>query len=180
MKKFDAKKEVIIENIADYILKNGIKNASLRNIAYAISISNRMLLHYFKDKEEMMTEALTHITKNFLSIIENVKLEKMSLSSLIPYLYHILKATGINLYIQLFLELISFSAEQNEPYSSIAGKIGEIFYNWIENSIIINNDENKEEKISFTFAIIEGIVILNALHYDEKIEKALSYIAKKL
>ncbi len=179
MNKFDLKKTSLIENVAKYILENGIKNASLRNIAEAVSISNRMLLHYFKDKEEMMTVTLILITNNFIEILENARSEKMSFSSLMPYLYQALKIPEIKPYIRLCLELIYFSADKEEPYYSIARKIGDSFYNWIEKAIIIEKDDVKDEKLALALVIIEGFVILNALDYDDRIENAMRKIIRE-
>ncbi len=180
MNKFDLKKQSIIENTADFILKNGIKNASLRNIAEDLSTSNRMLLHYFKDKEEMMTETLLYITNNLINLLESVRFEKMSFANLMPYLYKALKMPEIKPYMQLCLELISFSSNNEEPYYSIARKIEDIFYNWIETAMIIEKNEDKDEQLSAAFVIIEGFVVLNALNYDDKIEKAIKKISRNI
>lgn len=179
MKKFDVKRQLLIENVANYIIENGIKSSSLRNIAEAISTSNRMLLHYFEDKEELMTVTLEYITNNFLEIIEGARTEKMSFNNLMPYLYHALKMEEIRPYTKLCLELISLSAKKEEPYYSIARKIGEIFSNWIENAMEIAQNEDKEEKLALALVIIEGFVVLNALDYDEKIENAIKKIYKE-
>lgn len=178
MKKFELKKQSIVDNLAKYILEKGIKNASLRNMAEAVPTSNRMLLHYFKDKEEMMTEVLIHITNNFIAILESSRSEKMSFNNLMPYLYQALKIPEITPYIRLCLELISLSANNEEPYYSIARKIGETFYVWIEKALIIEEDEDKEEQLAMAFVIIEGFVVLNSLGYEDRIEKALNKIAK--
>jgi AcrR family transcriptional regulator len=180
MKKFDIKKNSIVESIAKHILENGIKNSSLRNIAKDVSISNRMLLHYFKDKEEIVTESLIFITNNFIELLENSRSEKMVFSNLMPYLYQVLKMTEVKPYIRLCLELISLSADKEEPYYSIARKIGDTFYDWIEQIIIIEKHEVKEEKLALVLVIMEGFVVLNALDYQERIEKAMKKIIKEL
>lgn len=180
MNKFDSKKQSIIENTADFILKNGLKNASLRNIAETLSTSNRMLLHYFKDKEEMMIETLLYITKNLINLLESFRFEKMSFANLMPYLYKALKMPEIKPYMQLCLELISFSSNNEEPYYSIARKIEDIFYNWIETAMIIEKNEDKDEQLSAALVVIEGFVVLNALNYDDKIEKAIKKISRNI
>lgn len=57
MEKTEAKRQLILNQIADHLLAAGLKDASLRHLAAAIGASDRMLLHYFVDKDELMTAA---------------------------------------------------------------------------------------------------------------------------
>lgn len=180
MKKFDLKKHAILEVLSKYILENGIKIASLRNMAEAASTSDRMLLHYFKDKEEIMTLTLAFITEKFIEILEKTRVKKMSFKDLMPYLYGSIKTIELKPYIRLCLELISLSANKDEPYYSIARQIGDTFYEWIDKAIIIKDHNEREEILSMALVTVEGFVVLNALGFDCRIEKAMSRICRKI
>ncbi|MEI7474486.1 MAG: TetR/AcrR family transcriptional regulator [bacterium] len=179
MKKFELKKLIIIKIIGEYILENGIKNASLKNLADAAKTSDRMLLHYFKDKEEMLTLTLTYITENFINLLEKTRTEKMPFYSLIPYLYKEMKETQIKPYIKLWIELIALSSKKEEPFYSISRQICNSFISWINTAIQVNNEEEKDQVSAIALATIEGFVILDALDYDCQIIKAIEGIKQK-
>ena len=51
----------LLDEVADYILNNGLADLSLRPLATAIDTSPRMLLYFFGSKERLIAEALAHI-----------------------------------------------------------------------------------------------------------------------
>lgn len=58
MRKADTRRQQILERLADHVLAHGMQAASLRPLAAAAGTSDRMLLHYFADKEELITATL--------------------------------------------------------------------------------------------------------------------------
>ena len=48
------------EAIADHLLKEGLARTGVRQLAAAAGISDRMLLYYFKNKDEVMLSELAH------------------------------------------------------------------------------------------------------------------------
>jgi AcrR family transcriptional regulator len=51
----------LLDEVADYILSNGLADLSLRPLAAAINTSPRMLLYFFGSKERLIAQALGHI-----------------------------------------------------------------------------------------------------------------------
>jgi AcrR family transcriptional regulator len=51
----------VLDEVADYILSNGLADLSLRPLAAAIGTSPRMLLYFFGSKERLIAQALAHI-----------------------------------------------------------------------------------------------------------------------
>ena len=48
------RREAAIERMADYVLSEGLGAATLRPLAAAAGTSDRMLLYYFADKDELL------------------------------------------------------------------------------------------------------------------------------
>ena len=69
MDKFKVKKEDIAEKLADYIIENGMKESSLRQLASRIGTSDRMLIHYFKDKETLMTTIFDIVIIKLINVL---------------------------------------------------------------------------------------------------------------
>jgi AcrR family transcriptional regulator len=51
-------REALLYDAADYFLKHGVTDASLRSIAAGIGTSHRMLLYHFGSKERLIAEAI--------------------------------------------------------------------------------------------------------------------------
>ena len=79
MDKTDLKRQQLLGKIADHLLASGIEQSSLRQLAAAIGTSDRMLLHYFEDKEALMRAALTLVATRMIGLLDSVR------SGQVPY-----------------------------------------------------------------------------------------------
>lgn len=178
MKKSDIKRQTIIKLMADFILANSLQAASLRNLAEAAKTSDRMLLHYFKDKEEILTITLNFISNNLIEILENTRTKQMPINDLAPYLYQAIKSPQLKPYLRLWLELIAIAAKKENPFYTIARQICDSFWNWVNSTIYVDIEAEREQKSSIVMAIIEGFVILDSIDYDSRIVSALEGLYK--
>ena len=53
----------LLDEVADYILSNGLAGLSLRPLAATIDTSPRMLLYFFGSKERLIAQALAHVRR---------------------------------------------------------------------------------------------------------------------
>jgi AcrR family transcriptional regulator len=53
-----AKRRALLDQVREYMIRNGLADLSLRPLARALGTSDRMLLYYFGTKERMVAEAL--------------------------------------------------------------------------------------------------------------------------
>ncbi|RIW29373.1 TetR/AcrR family transcriptional regulator [Bacillus salacetis] len=175
MKKGELKKQDIIEKTADYILSNGLQAASLRNLAKAAETSDRMLLHYFNDKEELLTTILSAISDRLIHMLKNTKTEKLSFQDLVPFLYDTMQNPQVRPYMKLWIELIGTGSE-NDPFYSTAKKIMDSFHQFYINVLQVEDHENKEQMASLALVTIEGIALLDAIGDQERIHQAIEAI----
>jgi len=175
MKKTEIKREIILNQIADYLLASGMKDSSLRQLAAKIGTSDRMLLHYFSDKEELMNAALNLAAGRLIEILENTRSKQMPFETLITYLAGMLKEPSIRPYLRLWLELAAMSTA-SETYRTIARQISDSFYDWISSVLIVDKDEERAPMAALAFATIEGFVLLDSLGYGAKVTSALKGI----
>ncbi|MCA3750444.1 MAG: TetR family transcriptional regulator, partial [Phenylobacterium sp.] len=52
-----AQRQVVTERLAGHLLASGLSRTSVRQLAAAAQVSDRMLLYYFRDKAEALGEA---------------------------------------------------------------------------------------------------------------------------
>lgn len=177
MKKTDAKRRVIVETIADYLLAHGMKGASLRPMAAAVGTSDRMLLHYFKDKEELLTAALLLITQRLISILDSARPESMPYQNLMFALAATVKDPNVQPYLRLALELVALAAGGDAAAGETARQIYCHFYEWLASVLKVDQEEDREPLASLALATIEGMVLLNAIGLDSRISAALKGLA---
>ncbi|MCA3736058.1 MAG: TetR family transcriptional regulator [Phenylobacterium sp.] len=56
-----AQRQVVTERLAEHLLATGLARTSVRQLAAAAGVSDRMLLYYFRDKAEALGEAMGHV-----------------------------------------------------------------------------------------------------------------------
>ncbi|MFZ2489634.1 MAG: TetR family transcriptional regulator [Anaerolineae bacterium] len=175
MKKTEVKRQLILGKIAEYLLAYGMRDASLRQLAAKIGTSDRMLLHYFSDKNELMNAALNLVAAQLIDILDSTRSKQMPFETLMTYLAGMIKEPDIRPYLRLWLELAAMSTA-SEAYRTIARQICDSFYDWINSVLIVEKDEERAPMAALAFATIEGFVLLDSLGYDAKITSALKRI----
>lgn len=175
MKKTEIKRQIILNNIADHLLVAGMKESSLRQLAKKVGTSDRMLLHYFSDKEDLMNAALNLVAARLIDTLESTRSQQMPFELLITYLAGMIKESSIRPYLRLWLELTAMSTA-SENYRLIARQICDSFYDWIDSVLTVEKDADKEQTAALAFTIIEGIVLLDSLGYDTKVTTAVKTI----
>lgn len=178
MKKGEKKKQEIIEKTADYILSNGLQASSLRNLAKAAETSDRMLLHYFNDKEELFTVVLSFISQKLIYILHHAEMEKRSFQALVPHLYNMMRDPEVRPYMKLWLELVAVASKEGDPFYSVAKEICDSFYQFYLDVIQVDEGEDKEQVAALALVTIEGIALLDAVGDDARITKAIAAISK--
>ena len=63
------RREMVLERMCDHVLVNGLASATLRPLAAAADTSDRMLLYYFDDKDDVMTAVLEHIAARMIGTL---------------------------------------------------------------------------------------------------------------
>ena len=177
MKKAEVRRKQLLESLADHLLAEGLQSASLRPLAAAAGTSDRMLLHYFADKEELLTATLNVVTQRLIVLLNSIRADPMPFHSLLPHLAAMIKDVRIQPYLRLWLELVTFAAGEKEPFRSIARHIFTTFLNWIASALHVENEQEREPLAALTLAIVEGLVLFDALGDDSARTVALAGVA---
>ena len=68
------RKEILTDELVDYLLEHGLSDLSLRPLADALGTSARLLIYHFESKEGLLTEVLdsmqTRLRQSFGSLVE--------------------------------------------------------------------------------------------------------------
>jgi AcrR family transcriptional regulator len=175
-----ARRAAIVELVADHLLKAGLAASSLRTLAAACHTSDRMLLYYFADKNDLMVSALRSITLRVGGIL---------LAALPPdtdgdpeaelgLLAGILRGPAMRPYMRLWLELASRAAHGDEPYLTVSGQMADGFAAWIASRLSGPNETVRHAGAARLLATLDGLVILDAVGRSGLVAQALEPCAR--
>lgn len=177
MKKKEAKRQAIIATLTDHLLTHGMGHTGLRRLAQAAGTSDRMLLHYFANKDELMSATLSAIAEKLETILSAAQHEPMPLQQLLPHLASLIDNPVIQPFTRLWLEITALAVRDETLYRPIARAIMASFYQWICSNIAVNHEEQREPLACLALATVEGCVLLNAVDTVPKIQGALTGLA---
>ena len=178
MEKTEARRRVILEKIADHLLEQGLKGSSLRPLAAAAGLSDRMLLHYFENKEAVITAALHLVSARMTTLLESARSAPMPFHALLPHLARLRTDPNIRPYLWLWLELAAQSASGEEAYRPVARQLGDYFYAWLAGELLVEKEDERASLAALAFVTIEGFVFLDAIGENALIDSALDEIQR--
>ena len=107
MEKTQHKRQLLTEKMADHLLANGFSGFTLRSLGAATGTSDRMLLHYFSDKEDLLAATLALVAERLLASLRQLQTDKLDQPQLIGFLAALLQSPEVLPYTNLWLELTS-------------------------------------------------------------------------
>ena len=128
-----AKRNEILEQLADQVLANGLGTASLRPLAASIGTSDRMLLYYFPDKATLISSILQCVAQRLAALLdEEVPADRaLTPDEMSRTLWASLRKPALRPYMRLWLELAGYAARAEEPHRTIGAAIAQGFLDWI-------------------------------------------------
>ena len=175
----DERRKDAIERMADHLLKEGLGAATLRPLAAAAGTSDRMLLYYFTDRNELLSATLHRIAERMLTRLnEAIPLERpRSLRILLAEVRAVLASDSIKPFMDLWLDLAAGAARGIEPHSRIAGEIADGFLAWIANRLKTEVHGDQAGSAALFMTLVEGLQILEAIGRHNIADYAVSEIS---
>jgi AcrR family transcriptional regulator len=159
------RREAAIERMADHVLSKGLGAATLRPLAAAAGTSDRMLLYYFADKDELLRATLDRVAQRMLAQIDSaIPAEpRRSFPVLLLEVRAVLASRNLQPFMPLWMELAAGAARGIQPHSAIASQIADGFFAWIKMRLEDEHGGEPSSLASLFFTIIEGSYLLQAV-----------------
>lgn len=170
----EERREAILNRLADFVLARGLAASSLRPLARAAKLSDRMLLYYFRDKTEVLAATLERIAARLVAVMnERAAPRPLPLDQLLPHLQAMLFAEEFWPYLRLWLEVAARSAAGDPLCREVGERIMRGFLAWGAAQLDSPTPEARDADAARLLATLEGMVVLKAVGMDDVVRKAV-------
>jgi AcrR family transcriptional regulator len=155
------RREAAIERMADHVLAEGLAAATLRPLAAAAGTSDRMLLYYFADKDELLTATLARIATRMTVQLDGAVpvAPRRPFAVLLQEVWTAMASDSLRSFMPLWLDLAAGAARGLQPHLDIAGEIADGFLAWVT----VRLEPEDDPPAPLFLASIEGMYLLTAI-----------------
>ncbi|OYY67619.1 MAG: hypothetical protein B7Y47_15745 [Sphingomonas sp. 28-63-12] len=172
--KSDERRDALLDKLAAYVLAEGLSASSLRPLAQAAGISDRMLLYYFTDKAAVIAATLDRIAQQMMTLMDaRAASGRLAPATLQKHLLGIVLDDEFWPYMRVWLEVASLASRDDAFYRPIAEQIGRAFLAWGMAQIDGPTEAAREADAARLLVTIEGMVMVKSFGLDAVCLKAL-------
>ncbi len=156
----DDRRETAIERMADHLLAHGLDGARLRALATAAGTSDRMLLYYFADRDELLAATLERIAARLTAMLDAAIPAgvRLGFAPLLTAVWAAMRSPLLSPYMRLWLELAAGASRQRQPDRAVATAIMAGFADWAEAHL-----DGPPDEAALVLATLEGMLFLDAV-----------------
>lgn len=159
------RREAALERMADHVLVAGLPGATLRPLAAAVGTSDRMLLYYFADKDELLTAVLGRIAARLLGLLDAAipPGSPQPFDVLLDQVWAVLCSDALKGYMHVWLDLMAGAARGVQPHRHVAGTIADGYLTWVASRLAPDESGAPTASAALFLAVVEGMYLLDAL-----------------
>ncbi len=177
----EERRAAALVSMGEHLLREGLAGASLRALAQAAGTSDRMLLYYFADKDEILTATLEHVAAQLAGLLDAAG------SGAVRRPYPVLLAEcatafhrpDFQPFMWLWLEIAAAAARGQEPHRAIAGRIADGFLAWGEARLEEPDPAQRAAQAALLLATVDGLALLQAVGRAGAAAEALTAAAPR-
>ena len=172
--KSEDRRAEILDRLVDHVLAEGLSASSLRPLAQAARISDRMLLYYFKDKAEIIAGVLERVSARLVVVLDDAAAKTpLPLDQLRARLLTVLLDDALWPYMRLWLEIASLAARGDPFYRKVGEQIARGFLAWGAAQLDSPTPAQRSIDAARLLVMTEGMVLLKSVGLDDVCRQAL-------
>jgi AcrR family transcriptional regulator len=170
----------LVAQIAAHMLAEGLGETSLRDIAKAVSTSDRMLLYYFKDKTDLLETVLTDIAQQLASLLDAWRSDEgpQPYVQLFAEMWAAIQRPTALPYVKLWIELSAAAVREREPEGRAASQIADLFLSWTESRLAARPGISRRHQATLLLGTIDGLALLLAVGKGKEANQAAALLSK--
>ncbi len=169
-----ARRRDIAELLADHVLAHGLAAASLRPLARAAGLSDRMLLYYFRDKADVISSVLDVIAARLQALLASHQAQApLPFEALKRVLVPVLLADALWPYMRVWLEVATQAAGGDAVARANGERIARGFLAWGGAQLDSASDAANAREAAQLLVAIEGMLVLKSVGLEDVGRQAL-------
>jgi AcrR family transcriptional regulator len=161
----DEQRARAVDLLAAHLLRTGLAEASLRQLASAAGVSDRMLLYYFSDKSDVLSATMQRIAAQLADVLAGALPERTALPApkLVALVAKLTTGEQMRPYMRLWIEVVAAAARGEAPFVEIARQIAAGFLQWIEARLAPGQPADpsaRQAVAAAVLAVIDGMALL--------------------
>lgn len=169
-----ARRREITDRLADHVLQHGLAGASLRPMAKAAGMSDRMLLYYFRDKADVIASVLDVVAARLTALLAVHQAQApLPLAALKRALAPVLLADTLWPYMRVWLEIATLAAGGDATSRTNGERIARGFLAWGAAQLDSGSEAERARDAAQLLVAIEGMLLLKSVGLEDVARQAL-------
>jgi AcrR family transcriptional regulator len=172
----ETRRAELLDAVVDYVCKNGVAELSLRPLAQAVDSSPRVLLYYFKSKEDLVTEVLEQAGARQRRLFDRLRTEHLGSSDACREIWNVMRAPAAESLFRLFFEVFGLALQDRKRYARFLKRVVEPWLEYIA-APFVESGLSKTEARAHATIILAGfrgfLMDLCATRDRERIDRAV-------
>lgn len=161
-------------SLSRHLLETGLSQTSLRQLAKASGVSDRMLLYYYTDKAAALSAAMANVAAGLTARMETA----MPLGTVMPArafaaaVAHFTISAESAPVMRLWIEVVAAAARGEAPFPQLAGTIAAGFIDWAEARLDPAELTDPRAMAVSIIALIDGLAVIGVCADEDLVARA--------
>ncbi len=172
----DEQRERVVERLSAHLLSTGLAQVSLRQLAAAAGVSDRMLLYYFDDKAEVLSASLERVGAEMIGGLAQAMPDGrvFQVDAFIQRASAFASQPEMRNFMKLWIEVIAAASRGELPFVAISGQIIEGFQAWVESRLDLPAGADRAGLALAIIALIDGLALIDICVGEKSTARATS------
>lgn len=173
------RRDAVLEPIVDYMLAEGLSNTSLRALAAAANTSDRMLLYYFTDKNDLMVCAFEcYVQRLSARLSDMLPTGRQPFDLLLERMWKLLKAPEYEPYLRIWYDALGHASQGEELYRSMTNRVINVWLEYFEERLDAP-PPSRRDQVAALVAAACGLVMMRYIGRADEADVAAKVLSSK-
>jgi len=166
--------------LARHLLETGLSRTSLRQLAAAAGISDRMLLYYYTDKAEALSAAMTAVAAQLGNRLADAMPgdDLLSPRELVAVAARFTVGPDTRPVMRLWIEVVAAAARGEAPFPELSSAIAKGFIEWAEARLDPAGLADPRATAAGIIALIDGLAVVAVCADEALVLRAAETLAE--
>jgi AcrR family transcriptional regulator len=177
---FASKRSALVQRIADELLAAGVAQIPLRDLAARLNTSDRMLLYYFKDKEDLVLSSLAEISSRLAATLgSTLPAGKSSPDAILKRIIPLFSSSNVSTSLTVWADISARGYRREEPFLTLTRESVRWWLEWLEQRLDMNPGKERRDMAAAVLTVVEGARQLATLAPD-RAKHGVTLLARSL